>query len=71
MDDTECTLTIDGKEIHNPALKWLAVILMVIALQLMLPVLIPSHFVLRASGRNGFFHAGGIRVDPSSFERRR
>lgn len=60
-----------GKVVYHPVLKALAVGVTIILLGVCLllsPVLVPAHFLLRRSGRNGFYFNGKISVDKESFQ---
>lgn len=65
---------IFGKEVYHPALKVLAVVLTVLFWLILLPLMVPFHFILRAMGRYGCFYKSygrwNIKLCKESFERR-
>lgn len=82
------TYTLFGKEVHHPVLKIfvavlgmvgaiigiIGIIVLSVIIIATLPVSIPCHFVLRATGRYGFFYRKDgvwcVKFTKESFERR-
>lgn len=65
--------TFSGKKIHNPVLKLLSLFYISLWLTLalvMTPILIPSHYLLRRLGRNGFYFNNKVIIGRTSFEKR-
>ena len=69
---TEYSITFRGREVYNPFLRILLVLLLVIGWLIMivlfvvtLPVMIVLHVILRVFGRRGFFTIGGGNYDAS------
>ena len=65
--------TMFGKEVHHPALKVVVavVVIGVLAIALIMsPLLVPTHFLLRKYGRNGFYFDKRLVFNTGSFARR-
>jgi len=62
-----------GKTVHNPILIVLAVLITVINGLLLLPlapILVPTHFLLKKLGCNGFYFDNHLWIGKKSFEKR-
>lgn len=73
------SIKVNGKETKSPILRVLAVIWIfvissftIVMTILLLPIIIPTHYVLRASGRRGFVSDQGgklsFRIDANAFQ---
>lgn len=63
------TYKLLGKEVNNPFLKVLAVLIPVTLVTASLPALIPMHFALRKMKRNGFWYDHQLKIGKNSFKK--
>lgn len=73
MDDSRVSYKFFCKPVYHPALKLLTIVWLVFfsaAAFFLLPILIPLHFYLRKSGRNGFLFDQRLCLGVDSFRKR-
>ena len=56
-----------GKVVNHPVLKVITVFYTTFFVLTLSPLLIPTHFLLRKSGRNGFYFHKSIVIGKESF----
>ena len=69
--EIDMTFKLFGKEVHNPILVVMLVLVTIIlgfVALLFSPVLVPMHFILRRKGLNGFYFDNCIVIERESFK---